>query len=113
MIEQHVLSLGTDLQSLWLLSVASCYMESRRDPSTNSASKNRITDNIVALFSKMCWAQKQKTVGFGLSDVHFAHYIMQIHQVCEDVGQMMGSKADMGIGSALVRARAISMESAH
>lgn len=89
MVEQHVLSLGTDLPSLWLFSAASCYIESRRASSASSSLKNRITDNIIALFSKMCLAQKQKTIGFGLSDTYFARYIMQIHQMCEAVGQMM------------------------
>ncbi|KPM41709.1 hypothetical protein AK830_g4868 [Neonectria ditissima] len=86
MVEHHVLILGNDLQSLWLFSAASCYVESRRNPSASSASKKRVTDNIIALFSKMCLAQEHKNIGFGLSDSHFARYIMQIRQVCEAVG---------------------------
>ncbi|KAF2126179.1 hypothetical protein P153DRAFT_433970 [Dothidotthia symphoricarpi CBS 119687] len=113
MVEQRVLSLGTGLQSLWLFSVASCYIESRRDPSSSSVSKNRTTDEIVALFSKMCWAQVQKSIGFGLSDTHIARYILQVHQVCEAIGQMMGSKTGLDVGSVLARAGSISMKSAH
>ncbi|KAF5008767.1 hypothetical protein FDECE_5005 [Fusarium decemcellulare] len=89
MVEQHALILGNDLQSPWLFSAASCYIESRRNPSASSASKKRVTDNIIALFSKMCLAQEQRNIGLGSSDFHFARYIMQIRQVCEAVGQMM------------------------
>lgn len=109
MVEQHILSLGTDLESFWLFSAASCYIESRRDPGTSFASKKLITDNIIALFGKMCLAQKQKSVGFGLSDTHFARYIMQIHQVCEAVGQMVGGKTDRDTSSAIVRGRQSSL----
>lgn len=59
--------------------------------------KNRITDHIITILSKMCLAQDKKNIGFG--DIHFARYIMQIHQVCEAVGQMTGSKRD-DVGSA-------------
>ncbi|KAF2623205.1 hypothetical protein BU25DRAFT_424982 [Macroventuria anomochaeta] len=113
MVEQHVLSLGTDLQSLWLFSAASCYVESRRDPSTSSATKSRITDNIVALFSKMCWAQEHKSIRLGLSDAHFARYITQIHEVCEAVSQVVSSKTELDMSSALIKVGAISMNSTH
>ncbi|KAB8245365.1 hypothetical protein BDV35DRAFT_260068 [Aspergillus flavus] len=90
MIEQHVLSLGTDLQSLWLFYAASCYIELRKDSTTSSVLKKRITDNIMALISRMCLAQEQKDIGFTFSDTHFRHYIMQIHQACDAVQLMVG-----------------------
>ncbi|KAH9882566.1 hypothetical protein J1614_000802 [Plenodomus biglobosus] len=94
MAEQYVLSLGTDVQSLWLLSSAICYVESRRDPTTSSAIKTRITDNIVALFSKMCWAQQHKNIAFGLSDANFARYVMKIREVCETIKETRGTKVE-------------------
>ncbi|KAK1139085.1 hypothetical protein N8T08_001331 [Aspergillus melleus] len=102
MIEQHVLSLGTDLQSLWLLYAASCYIELRNDASTSSVLKKRITDNMMALISKMCLAQEQKDMGFTFCDTHFPRYIMQIHQACDAVQLMTCSyiaKALEALGS--------------
>jgi hypothetical protein len=90
MIEQHVCNLGTGLDLLWLLSAASAYMKSRRDPSTLAASNAETADSIIALFSKLCWAQRHRSISFGLSDTQFACYVKQVHQVCQNVGQVLG-----------------------
>ncbi|KAI9043913.1 fungal specific transcription factor domain-containing protein [Aspergillus affinis] len=83
--------LGADVQPLWLFYVASCYVELRSDDTKRPALKKQITDSIMALFSKMCLAQEQKSIGFAFSDTHFACYIMQIHQAYEAVQQIIGN----------------------
>lgn len=97
MVEQDVLILGTRsaVQSLWLFSVASCWVESQGGATDSSASKTRLTDNIVALFSKICLAQTQKNFGFNLCDNNFARYVLHVNQACNFRGQATGTKCYM------------------
>lgn len=89
-LEHHVLCLGTDLQPLWLCFAASSYMETAQAPDASTTSRARTADKMIALFSKLCWAQKHKNIDFGLSNSQFARYVMQIHGVCSSVGLRLG-----------------------
>lgn len=108
MIEQHVCNLGTGLESLWLLSAASSYMKSRRDPSTRADSNAQTADSIIALFSKLCWAQRHRSISFGSSDTQFACYVKQVHQVCKNVGQVLGGTPRVNTTYALHKTRSMS-----
>lgn len=96
MAEQRVLILGTDIQSLWLLSAASCFVESNEDPVSSAICKKRITDSIIALITKMCVTQQNRNLGFAFSDAYLARHVLQIQQICDEVGLL--SDGDMFLG---------------
>ena len=105
MVEQRVLALGTGLQGFWLLSAASCYVESCKAPALAAAWQKRMPDHLIALFSKMCLTQTPRgdrsggsasgSAGAGSSDVHLARYIAQIQQTSECVGGGFGSETSV------------------
>lgn len=99
MAEKRALILETDIQSIWLLSAASCFSKSSIDPAASALSKKQTTDNIIALITKMCLTQQNKHVGFGFSDTYLAHHILQIQQICDEVGVLTSSQALVSIES--------------
>jgi len=86
MVEQRVLALGTGLQGFWLLSAARCHTESCKDPNSSSDRQRKMTNRIIALFTRICLSQAHKGSDSASSDTHLARYITQIQQTSEYVG---------------------------
>jgi hypothetical protein len=84
-------------------------MKSRRDPSTRATANAQTADSIIALFSKLCWAQKHRGISLGLSDTQFACYVKQVHQVCKNVGQVIGASPRANTTYALNKEQSMSM----
>ena len=85
MVEQRVLALGTNLQSLMLLSAASYFIQAKKDPGSSSEWQKRITDHMVALLNKMCRTQERNSTGSDSPDNHLTQYVRLIQRTCETI----------------------------
>jgi hypothetical protein len=95
MVEQRVLALGTNLQSLMLLSAASYFIQVKKDLGSSSEWQKRIADHMVALLNKMCRTQERDSTVSNSPDNHLTQYVRLIQKTCETIGPGPDPAANM------------------